>query len=310
VAGLCDEALPQSSIYSFLRRERDQLLPDGAFADLFTGRGRCSLPRSVPRSVSDVRAGTLRRWVAGLTPPSVGGGPDEPRLLSFHDLVSLEVVRRFRRSGVSLQKLRKLEVALAESLPGVARPFAQRLFFTDGAAIGADLATGGAEPQIIELVGRGAGHYVWLPVIETFAEEIRFGAENEAVAWKLTDRIEIDPSIQFGEPAVKGTRLPIAVIARELVSHSVEQIADWHAEQDWILVTSDQDFRSWELRVRAYLGRGVDVILCTRQPASLCEQLELIVLNYPRWLEAPAGSARHPQVWPQHRRGGLKVGRT
>jgi hypothetical protein len=27
---------------------------------------------------------------------------------------------------------------------------------------------------------------------------------------------------------VKGTRLPIVVIARELVSHSIEQIADWH----------------------------------------------------------------------------------
>jgi hypothetical protein len=32
----------------------------------------------------DVRAGTLRRWVARLTPPSVGLGPDKPRQLSFH----------------------------------------------------------------------------------------------------------------------------------------------------------------------------------------------------------------------------------
>lgn len=88
------------------------------------------------------------------------------------------------------------------------------------------------------------------------------------------------------------------------------EIADWCAEQDWILGTSDQDFRSRELRVRAYLGRGVDVILCTRQPASLREQLEPIVFNYPRWLEATAGSARHPQLWLQHRRGGLKVGLT
>jgi len=37
VARFCDRALPQASIYSFLRRERDQLFPDEAFADLFTG---------------------------------------------------------------------------------------------------------------------------------------------------------------------------------------------------------------------------------------------------------------------------------
>jgi transposase len=47
VAKFCDEALPQTSIYSFLRRERDRLFPDEAFSDLFTGRGRCSVPPSV-----------------------------------------------------------------------------------------------------------------------------------------------------------------------------------------------------------------------------------------------------------------------
>jgi hypothetical protein len=47
VARFCDEVLPQTSIYSFLRRERDQPFPDEVFSDLFTGRGRCSVPPSV-----------------------------------------------------------------------------------------------------------------------------------------------------------------------------------------------------------------------------------------------------------------------
>lgn len=47
VARFCDEALPDTSIYSFLRRERDQLFPDESFSDLFTGRGRRSVPPSV-----------------------------------------------------------------------------------------------------------------------------------------------------------------------------------------------------------------------------------------------------------------------
>ena len=108
---------------------------------------------------------------------------------------------------------------------------------------------------------------------------------------------------EFGEPH---PRIPSL---RHKATDS--EIADWCAKQGWILVTSDHDFRSRELRVRPYLGRRVDVILCTRQPASLREQLELIVFSYQRWLETIAGSSRRPQLWLQHRpRDGLKIGRT
>lgn len=39
----CDRALAKVSIYVFLHRERDRLLPDDAFADLFAENGRRSL---------------------------------------------------------------------------------------------------------------------------------------------------------------------------------------------------------------------------------------------------------------------------
>jgi len=47
VMRFCGEALPESSIYSFLHRERDRLFPDEMFADLFDERGRRSVPPSV-----------------------------------------------------------------------------------------------------------------------------------------------------------------------------------------------------------------------------------------------------------------------
>jgi len=47
IARLCDQRLPERSIYSFLRRERDHLFPDAAFADLFDKRGRYSVPPSI-----------------------------------------------------------------------------------------------------------------------------------------------------------------------------------------------------------------------------------------------------------------------
>ncbi len=43
----CDDALAEGSIYSVLHRERDKLFPDEFFADLFSDKGRRSVPPSV-----------------------------------------------------------------------------------------------------------------------------------------------------------------------------------------------------------------------------------------------------------------------
>jgi hypothetical protein len=51
VTRFCGEALPGSSIYAVLYRERDRLFPDEMFADLFSDRGRRSVPPSVVATV-------------------------------------------------------------------------------------------------------------------------------------------------------------------------------------------------------------------------------------------------------------------
>lgn len=43
----CDRMVPERSVYALLHRERDQMFPDAMFADLFTARGRRSVPPSV-----------------------------------------------------------------------------------------------------------------------------------------------------------------------------------------------------------------------------------------------------------------------
>lgn len=77
----------------------------------------------------------------------------------------------------------------ASSDGGSALP--QRLFFTDGAAIWAELNTEDGDKVFAELVGKRANQYVWRPVIESFAREIRFDDNGDAVAWQLSKRIEI-----------------------------------------------------------------------------------------------------------------------
>lgn len=47
----CADALAENSIYAVLHRERDRLFPDGLFADLFSDRGRRSVPPSVVATV-------------------------------------------------------------------------------------------------------------------------------------------------------------------------------------------------------------------------------------------------------------------
>jgi len=51
VARFCEATLPENSIYGFLARERDRLFPDEMFADLFSDRGRRSVPPSVVATV-------------------------------------------------------------------------------------------------------------------------------------------------------------------------------------------------------------------------------------------------------------------
>src|SRR6516162_6473222 len=51
VERFCDEALAENSVYAVLHRERGRLFPDELFADLFSDRGRRSVPPSVVATV-------------------------------------------------------------------------------------------------------------------------------------------------------------------------------------------------------------------------------------------------------------------
>lgn len=113
-----------------------------------------------------VGSASLRSWwTSGLVHRSNNSGD----LLTFHDVISLELVGRFRAMGVSLQKVRKLEQSLLEREPGVARPFALRVFFTDGANIWVE-HNGVTE----EVIGKAKGQHVFKEAISTFATEIRY----------------------------------------------------------------------------------------------------------------------------------------
>jgi uncharacterized protein (DUF433 family) len=165
---------------------------------------------------------------SGLAPSSHVVDDDVP-ILTFDDLISLEIVRRFRAERVSLQGLRRLESRLRELFPGRERPFAYKVFFTDGATVWVQHNASESNPLVEEVIGRRRGHWVWRDAIKTFAEEIRFsGTDQRAVSWALTPWVEINPTVQFGAPVVTGTRVPVSTIEANLSVGSPTEVADWY----------------------------------------------------------------------------------
>jgi hypothetical protein len=107
VTRFCDEALSQTSVYGLLHRERDRLFPDQLFADVFSDRGRRSVPPSVVATVmvlqrleglSDREAverytfDARWRYAAGI------GGYGEGAWASFAHTVLVDMRERLRRS--------------------------------------------------------------------------------------------------------------------------------------------------------------------------------------------------------------------
>lgn len=178
---------------------------------------------------SDVSTRQLRYWMnTGLTPASHVDPEDDEPILSFDDLISLEVVRRFRSEGASLQSVRAVEAALRKANPKFVRPFAYKVFFTDGADVWAEVV--GEDGRIvIELTRKRRHQYAWRDAIRTFAEEIRFdGLDAHATRWALSPWVEVNPAIQFGTPVVTGSRVPLRTIGANLEVGTPVQVADWY----------------------------------------------------------------------------------
>ena len=107
VTRFCDDQLPPNSIYGFLHRELAVLFPDEMFVDLFSGKGRRSVPPSVVAAVmvlqrleglSDREAvdrftfDARWRYAAGV------GGWDGQHRVSFVHTVLVDMRERLRRS--------------------------------------------------------------------------------------------------------------------------------------------------------------------------------------------------------------------
>lgn len=194
------------------------------------GAGVYSFPAaaSLVRGVSPRQ---LRYWVrSGLTPPTHPRDPARPwdsDVLSFHDVISLELIRRMRAQGVSLQSIRTLESQLRVHAPEADRPFAHNIFWTDGVNVWYAL-----EPDddrlLVQATGMQRGNMAWKPAISTFSTEIKYGETGAATLWSPHHHIDIDPQRHFGEPVITGTRVAVHTIVANLEAGTPTEVADWY----------------------------------------------------------------------------------
>jgi uncharacterized protein (DUF433 family) len=196
------------------------------------GDGIYTFPQAaaiLARPTRNLTTRRLRYWMtSGLAPASYSIG--QHPLLTFYDLISLEVVARFTEDGWSVQGVRRIEEELREEF-GRPRPFAYKAFYTDGRSVWAKVSKN--DQIMTELISkhRDRRHksLAWADAVETFADEIRFeGTDQAASAWQLSPWVEINPQIQFGAPVVRGTRVPISTVKVNLEVGSPGEVADWY----------------------------------------------------------------------------------
>lgn len=165
-----------------------------------------------------VHEATVARW----TQQALSDVEHRPRRpdYSFADLVSLLVVRNLVFLGISLRDIRAAEGYLRD-LYGIPHPFNSIRLKTDGVDVFFD-----ASPSIAAQLtsANRAGQEVFEPVI--FGALTRVGYDDQAaIEWSPIEGVVLDPTIQFGEPCIVGTRMTTSQVAEVGASLPVKDVA-------------------------------------------------------------------------------------
>lgn len=139
---------------------------------------------------------------------------------SFGDLISLFVVRELLKKGVRPRVIREAEDYLRKKWR-TDRPFASDDIKTDGCGVFVDdeLVAGGQ----IESADRH-GQQVLREAVRERLTSVRYD-DGWAASWQPQSSVVVDPSIQFGEPVIAGTRIPTEAVADMAIWASVQRIA-------------------------------------------------------------------------------------
>jgi uncharacterized protein (DUF433 family) len=178
---------------------------------------------------------TVSRWTA---PTSQRIALLEPQLdpfFSFHDLLTIQLIRELTRRGVKLQQV-AAGLTYLEQEGGIERPFAHRDMATSGRAWFQSI--GG---QAVDL-GRG-GQLAWDEVVKPTLRSLTYDPDaGMATIWRPATRVWLNPHVQAGASCIDRSRTSTHLIW-ELAEEGtdVHDIA-WQFELELDDVLAARDF--------------------------------------------------------------------
>lgn len=186
------------------------------------------LVRAAPSSL--VRWASPTRKRKALVDPSLG------ILYSFHDLISLLVVRELASRGLSLNTISAGIETLKRQLE-TPTPLAHREFATVGTSF---FAKSIKRDEWLD-VGRG-GQSAFEEMVMQDLRRIEYGPDLLAAIWRPVDRVWVNPRVQAGASCIDHTRIPTATIFQAVAKGDAPEDVAGDYDLDLADVTAALEF--------------------------------------------------------------------
>jgi uncharacterized protein (DUF433 family) len=163
---------------------------------------RYLLASRMAREAYPVKSRSLIRWIRkGLALPELAEVPGRELLIAFEDLISMRIIAALRAYGVSWPRIHAAERWLREHT-GHERPFATEEIWTERSDVFAYF-----RDMLITASRHGQMAFTILEEYIIPVSGLTF-ERRVARTWEPSPFILLNPSIQFGAPCIKGTRIP------------------------------------------------------------------------------------------------------
>ena len=191
-----------------------------------------------------VSSAKLIRWIRrGVASPDLADISGQDLLIAFEDVVSMRVIAALRAVGVKWSEIDRTEQWLRKET-GAKRPFATESLWAGQGQLFVDwkqrLLSGSRHGQL----ALGLLQEYLIPVHGLMFSE----TTHMATSWEPLDQVLLKPTVQFGAPCIKGTRIPTRTIAGMIdACYPVE----WVAGAYELSLTEVKAARDWESALRA-----------------------------------------------------------